>query len=144
MGTAWTDPTVTAGVTVVKKQHINELITALQNQQARRGVAVTSFTIGNQILASHINDLRTAAYAIKAFSISESVNVGTIIRKVHIDEIRAVINSLEDAPTYRSDGVSDCSSACTGLCAASCTGASICHSNCHSNCHGACHHWASY
>lgn len=98
--TNWTDPTITAGSTLVKGAHFNELKTKIDNLRSFRGSGAGSYTnlpvsSGSLIKADDITDLRTAITAPyneatgSNPSFTDTITGGaTLIRKIHIDELR--------------------------------------------------------
>lgn len=141
MATAWTDSTLTAGMPI-KKVHIDELRTAIQNERTRRGYTTAAFTDPTITSGStghkkeHTSELRNNLTSFTSLS-GTLPTAGTIERVIDITAIRAKINALEATPKY--NGVNDCNTACAGLCTGSCTGTTICHSNCHNDCDCDCH-----
>jgi len=62
---AWTDPTLTVGVTAIKAVHITELRTALNQVYTKLGRALPAYTdpaltAGTTSKAAHIQELRNA------------------------------------------------------------------------------------
>lgn len=115
----WTDSTITANSTKIRKVHIDELRTYINNELSRRGFSTTNFTDSTitanstKIRKEHIDELREALNRIHIGScvvdtyycpqdslscvdftdstITEDVTLG---RRVHITEMRTMIQTL--------------------------------------------------
>lgn len=143
MATVWTD-TIIAGVTKVRAVHFNELGVATDKERARRGLAPLGWSSstynGQSIKKQHLDDLRSYNnYAAGALTDPTITAGSTRIRKVHIDELRAKVNSLENHPKV--GGSTDCNAGCTGLCvgcSGTCTGSCTSCSGCSGSCTGTC------
>jgi uncharacterized repeat protein (TIGR03803 family) len=104
---AFTDNTITPGVTVVQAIHINELRSRIDAIRARFGLAPFSYTDSTLtpgvtvIKAVHITELRTAlgdvysAVALSKPTYTDSSLTGVVVKAVHINEVRAAVVDLE-------------------------------------------------
>jgi len=126
MATSWTDSTITAGTTKIRKTHIDELRTAASNEEVRRGGGSISWseTITADVTKArktHVDELRDACQLINdtdcstdtqpATSWTEDpiITAGTTkVRKPHIDELRAYVNIAEDMCLCDCDGHCAC------------------------------------
>ena len=113
----WTDPTLTADSTKIRKVHIDELRTAINNELTRRGLSSATWTDptltanSTAVKKIHISNLRTQIEKIESgnsevgYCPEDSVNISwtdtsltpnsTKPRKVHMDEARTTINALK-------------------------------------------------
>jgi len=98
---SWTDaPYVTAGTTLLKAAHFNEIRTVIDNLRSFRGSGAYTYTnfpvaSGNLIKATDITELRTALTAPYNAAtgsdptFTDSITGGsTLIRAIHINELR--------------------------------------------------------
>lgn len=133
----WTDPTITASVTKIRKIHIDEIRTAINTEIARRGLTSVSFTDSTLTVSVtkdrkiHIDELRGAIQlnVKKGDCASDSYYCPgdtsgcadftdpvitasvTKIRKPHIDELRAKLQALMTScicETEQCEYCSDC------------------------------------
>jgi hypothetical protein len=156
MATSWTDPTLTVGSTLIKKNHFTEMRTAITTERSRRSLSAPSFTDSTltagitQIKKAHTDDVRSAITSFSSLSPTDpTITAGvTPIKAVHVTELRTKINNLENHATV--GGTTDCNAGCTGLCVGctgtctggctsctSCSGCSGC-SSCTGSCSGGC------
>jgi hypothetical protein len=102
---AWTDPTLTAAVTRIRKIHLDELRTEANRIRLLRGLGAATWTdtiTADQTLirAVHFTELRTALSAVDALTgtavttWSEAIGSGGIIKADHITELRSAITGL--------------------------------------------------
>lgn len=111
--TQWTDPTITAGSTPIRKVHIDELRGAINRWRRFYGLGNRSWTDGTitagstgvrkvhfDEMRSELNSLRGSAFGWTDGTITAS---STPIRKVHMDELRANMNWLEQNYCYTCD-----------------------------------------
>jgi len=147
MATTWTDDPLRDGSmpnpTRVRKIHVTELRTAINNDIARRGGVPGTWTDptitagSTKIRSPHLNDLRTASTNLYNILISPcaSNTVGppsytvpnpmtdttdaSKIRAVHIQELRYLINEIEAQCLCDCDGHCNCVShshcSCAGM-----------------------------
>jgi hypothetical protein len=98
----FTDDPLTAGVTDVKAQHINEVRAAVNAVRLTAGLAQASWTDpslqGVSVKAAHITELRqTLNQALQALGFSpptytdNALSSGVIVKKTHIEEIRQAL-----------------------------------------------------
>jgi hypothetical protein len=126
MTTSWTDPTITANSTKVRRVHFQELRDAVNAERGRRGLGAYTFTdtltadstLGRK---THIDQLRQAIeQAAGATCPTDTVPVPvwtdptiqadiTMIRKIHVTEMRTVTNNMENACICDCDFCSHCS-----------------------------------
>jgi Hom_end-associated Hint. len=140
MATSWTDATLTANASSVRKVHLSEMRASLNTERSRRGLATVSFTDSTteanstNAKTTHVNELRTgiSAFSPATWTDGTLVSNGTSLKKAHVDELRAKIVALESHAKV--GGVSDCNSSCSGLCVG-CTG--TCTGGC-TGCSGSC------
>jgi len=104
---AFTDNTLTPGVTVVQAVHITELRSRIDAIRARFGLAPFSYTDSTltpgvtTIKAVHITELRTAlgdvytAVALSKPTYTDTSLAGIVVKAVHINEVRAAVVDLE-------------------------------------------------
>ncbi len=103
--TQWTDPTITAGSTPIRKVHIDELRGAINRWRRFYGLGNRSWTDGTitagstgvrkvhfDEMRSELNSLNGSAFGWTDGTITAS---STPVRKVHMDELRANMNWLE-------------------------------------------------
>lgn len=104
---AWTDPIITADVTKIRKVHVDELRTEIDNRRIDAGLVAYSWTDptitadSTLIRAVHFEDMRTAieevytACSQAAPSWTDPVLTAdsTKIRKIHMDELRSATNN---------------------------------------------------
>ncbi|MEK7452619.1 MAG: hypothetical protein AAB614_00090 [Patescibacteria group bacterium] len=102
----WTDPALTAGLTKIRKVHIDELRSNINIMRLDAGLITFLWTDpiiasgATKIRATHIQELRTAILDVytacgsiaPVFSDATLVAGTTKIRKVHIDELRSAVN----------------------------------------------------
>lgn len=102
VGTAitYTDNPISAGITVVKGQHITELRQSVNAVRSVAGLSAASWTDtslpGTPIKAVHVQELRDKlAEALTALSVNQTAYTDavltpgtTVVKKVHIDELR--------------------------------------------------------
>lgn len=115
--TTFTDATLTADVTKVRKTHIDELRTSISNELTRRGLSSASWTDSTitanstKIRKTHIDELRTQIENIHSgngqsgYCPGDTVTISwtdstitansTKPRNVHITEMRTTLNSLK-------------------------------------------------
>lgn len=100
---SWTDPTITAASTLIRKPHIDELRTAINNLRSFRASGAYAWTdatvtAGSTLIRKvHMDDLRAAlntpyssATGSTPVYTDATITAGaTLIRKVHLDELRA-------------------------------------------------------
>jgi hypothetical protein len=102
---AFTDSSLTTGLTTIKRAHITELRDRIDALRARAGLAVfnwtdPSLTAGAAFVrAQHLADLRTAlAHAYSAMSIppptyvDPALTAGVTIKAIHITQLRVAVN----------------------------------------------------
>lgn len=93
----FTDPTITAGVTLVKKAHLTEMRSATDSLRFLAGLPPMTWTDSDPTLvkAVHLTELRTAinaartAVGMAAWTFTDSPPVS--IKAVHMNEVRAAI-----------------------------------------------------
>lgn len=161
MPTAWTQ--LTRNQTIIRAHHIAELRTALTAELTRRGLAVrATYTDdvedmpGKPIRAIHVQEIVDKLQNIKTAGYTDSPIAAnkTVVKSLHQEEIRTMINVLETAPQV--GGVTTCNAGCTGLCVScsgtctggctscsgsctSCTGCKSCSGSCNVACGGSCY-----
>ncbi len=106
----FTDDSLVAGVTVIKRVHLTELRAAANGLRAQGGLGSFSFTdpnltVGLTIVKRvHITDLRTAliqaasalAEPAPSFPTDPTIVAGlTVIRAAHIQELRNAVRALD-------------------------------------------------
>ena len=106
---SWTDPTITANSTKIRKVHIDELRTAIDFRRTDAGLSVYSWTDptitanSTKIRKVHIDELRSAisgvyttcGQAAPSWTDPTITADSTKIRKVHIDELRSAVGSAK-------------------------------------------------
>ena len=104
---AFTDPTITAGMSPIRATHVAELRSRIAAVRAQRGLAAFIFTdtnlsAGMPIRRVHITELRTALLQIyAAISVplpsftDPDLGAGSLIKGVHLTELRAAIIAIE-------------------------------------------------
>jgi uncharacterized repeat protein (TIGR01451 family) len=101
---AFTDPTLTAGVTRVKAAHLLELREAVDTLRARLGLAPVAWpaspplAVGAVVRAAHVVQLRDALQALGAAppAVDPTLTPGvTRVKAAHVDELRARVRALE-------------------------------------------------
>ena len=134
MPTSWTDNPVVANSTIIKATHITELRVAINNEISRRGGIQKVWTdpslvtppspAPNIVRESHVRELRSAAnYAKSVDCTTDSSSVATwtddplvakstLVRAVHINELRTYINTLEGACLCNCNGHCACNGQC--------------------------------
>lgn len=133
---SWTDSTITANSTLIKKVHVDELRTSINNERYRRNKEVsndytfTDSTItanSTKVRATHFSDLRAAEDSTTGMTCpSDSVGTftwtdstitanSTKVRKVHIDELRTNINLLRATCVCNCEFCNYCSDCGYGL-----------------------------
>lgn len=115
----WTDSTITADSTKIRKIHLDELRTQITNEFTRRGLTIAAFTNptitanSSSIRKTHIDELRARVATCKigdcsadtyycpqdtsgAISWTDTTltSNSTKPRKVHVDELRSTISAL--------------------------------------------------
>jgi hypothetical protein len=127
MATAWTDPTIITGQTLVKCVHFTEMGTAINNETRRRGLGTStppSISVGSYITKDYITWLRNRITGYFSSIGTDMLTPGSVIKAVHVTELRTKINALESNPHTR--GAVDCYGTCTGLCNNACTSCTGC------------------
>lgn len=107
-GIAFTDDTITAGLTVIRAVHLTELRTRIDAQRARAGLAAFQWTDPSPTAATtivkaiHVTELRTAlteAYAASgqaALTYTDpTLAAGQTVKSVHISDLRRAVLLLE-------------------------------------------------
>jgi hypothetical protein len=104
-GSAFTDPTLSAGSTVIKAAHFNELRERINEQLVRFGQPIHQFTnsiaIGSVVQATDLLELYTAANKALQAASRPTITVPNIatgvsaIQGSHINALRAVVVMLE-------------------------------------------------
>jgi hypothetical protein len=105
---AFTDPTLTAGSSAIRRIHIEELRTRTNAVRTRRGLGAFAWTdptlasTSTPIRAAHITELRTAieqAYAVDGRALptftDPLLGAGTTMKAAHVTELRAAILAIE-------------------------------------------------
>jgi len=106
-GTPWTDPTITAGETLIRKVHMDELRSEINTNETDIGLTTTSWTdsvitAGETLIrAVHFTEARDAIVGIfnkiletPPIWTDATLTPGeTIIRKTHLDELRTEITN---------------------------------------------------
>ena len=106
---SWTDPTITANSTTIRKVHIDELRSAIDTRRIDAGLTNYSWTDptitanSTTIRKVHIDELRTAITGVysacgqvaPAWTDSTITANSTKIRKVHIDELRSAVSNAQ-------------------------------------------------
>ena len=96
---SFTDNPVTAGVTIIKAQHINELRTAVNAVRVTAGLGQVSWSdpslVGEAIKAVHITELRQnlnqalASMGLAPPSYTDAtLPPGLVVKKMHVEEVR--------------------------------------------------------
>lgn len=156
MATLW--DTLTPNQTEIRASHLAALRTALTAELTRRGLGVrATYTdeadrlSGKPVRAIHIQELIDKLQNIKTAGYTDNPIVAnkTVVKSLHQEEIRTMINVLEAAPKV--GGSSTCNAGCTGLCVSctgtctggctsctSCSGCSGCSGSCSGNCRNGC------
>ena len=98
--TPWTEP-ADLNNSEIMAVHLNELRTAINEEQIRRQISQTSFgsavASGTSITAAQWVTIRNAINTLKTFSWSSGVpSVGAIIADDLVEECRAKVNDAED------------------------------------------------
>jgi uncharacterized repeat protein (TIGR01451 family) len=104
----FTDDPLTSQVTIVKAIHVTELRQAINTLRSRNGLSAFSFTDptltpGFTIKAIHLTELRTAINEVldaqsrtrPTFTDDPVVAGQTVVKKIHIDEIRSAVRTAE-------------------------------------------------
>lgn len=105
---SWTDATITAGSTAIRKVHIDELRTWIDDRRVDADLSNytwtdTTITAGSTaIRKTHIDEMRTAIeevytrclQAVPTWTDPTLTSGSTAIRKVHIDELRSATSSV--------------------------------------------------
>jgi hypothetical protein len=104
---AFTDDTLTAGVSEVKAIHVTELRTRINALLVRFGRPAWTWTDpslapGNPIKAVHITDMRNAILSAYSFGAmvpptftDPTLTAGLAVKRVHFQELRDAVNALE-------------------------------------------------
>ena len=98
----FTDPTLTMGVSAIKAVHVTELRSAVDSYRAAAGLAGATWTdpslAGGAVRAVHITELRAvsrstrrARYAAASFTDPTLTAGSTVVRAVHLIELRSAI-----------------------------------------------------
>jgi hypothetical protein len=126
--TSFTDDPVIAGVTNIRVPHMNELRTAVNDEQTRRSVTPTSFgtvTTSDNIRATHFTALKTAINNMvdlpkdnTTVKITNTYSVGANIRAIHINNLRDKLQELEVDCSCNSECGANLVCSCYGFCGA--------------------------
>lgn len=101
----FTDPTLVAGSTVIKKQHWDEVAARINAEEVRAGRAVTQFRAlsagASTVLLQDYWDRRTAIDALFSMAGLTAVwhsvpSTGSLISRVELNDLRANLHTLED------------------------------------------------
>jgi len=119
--TSWTDPSLT-GVPI-KSQHINELRTAIANENVRRSAGASipaAVSVGGTVDNATIIAMRTALNLFGPWSAHASLNLtnleeGDLVQNEQIESLRSGVN------TFESQCACNCNYACTCQCDYVCT-----------------------
>ena len=96
---SFTDPTVTAGTTRIRRDHLTELRTAVASARAAAGLTAASWAEANPtvVKASHYTEVRTAlaqvrtALGMAAASYTSMPSAGSLVRAAHVMETRTAL-----------------------------------------------------
>ena len=130
MTTNWSDNSIDSNKDLIRKQHLQELKSALAIELSRRNINNTYMYNTSDYLKQP--EIKEVIDKIKSFSPLESEE-NIILHATTIKGIQAKINALELKP--KEGGVTDCNLSCVGLCV-SCTGS--CTETCTGDCKGSC------
>ena len=131
--TAWsTDPTITAGATLIKAAHVNEMRSALDSERSRRGQTNcgiggwSTVTAGvDEAEAQKMTDLKTCNNGLTYYpgdgdvltSISDTYSIGALILAADVTNMRSAINQNEVRCVCNTDcGADNCFCTCFGDC----------------------------
>lgn len=140
MALTWTK-TITAGETFIDSAEFAELLANLNIERARRnGISLPAINLSikpedadtMQVLRNGISFATSSI-----FSFADAINIGVLIKKTQIDELRTKLTTLNNHVYV--GGSSDCASGCQGICVG-CAGCSNACTSCTSctSCTDAC------
>lgn len=113
-GSGFTDDPLVPGVTIVRAIHLTELRARIDALRVRFGLQPFNWTnpalVGVTVTAAHVEQLRVALFAAYGAAITAGVSVTTpvfvespllpqqtVIKAIHIEQLRAAVIVLEDA-----------------------------------------------